>query len=242
MLSKLYEIRPDRSGREESGTSQATQLLRLLALSLMCLCVPFWAFDASSDDGLDEAVINSTSAWAVHANRNAGTDNGGVVTVKSAGTGPAASPGKIFLTGLALQASAAAHGQGGTVDVEGVFDVDLRAIGSNPDGSIQAKGGNGAPSDHGGHIIILSQADIRAGAASNLNVTGHPNTAADDGTVVLQVCAGHAIDFPPIGGPGTITPLDAIVTRTVGPCPAAVSFESYVRLPFCTCENLCPTD
>jgi len=65
MISKLYEIRPDRSGGEESGTSRATQLLRLLALSLMCLCVPFWAFDASSDEGLDEAIIRSCDSFRV---------------------------------------------------------------------------------------------------------------------------------------------------------------------------------
>jgi hypothetical protein len=182
----------------------------------------------------DIKILNSTSDWAVHANGNAGTDNGGVVTVKSAGTGPAASPGKIFLTGLALQASAAAHGQGGTVDVEGMFDVDLRAIGINPDGKIQAKGGNGAPSDHGGHIIILSQADIRAGSASNLNVNGHPNTAAQDGTVVLRACG--TIDFPPSGGPGTIS-AGAIVTNVPGVCPATVTFPTL--LPFCPCDDIC---
>ena len=183
----------------------------------------------------DIKILNTTALWAVHANGKAGTDNGGVVTVKSLGTGPAASPGNIILNGLALQASAVAHGQGGTVDVEGMLKVDLTKINvSNVDGKVQAKGGSGAPADHGGHIIIFSQANIRAGTASNLNVTGHQNASPQDGTVVLQACG--TIDFPP----GTIS-TGAIVTKSPGSCPPPVALPTgyLVVLPSCPCGDVC---
>lgn len=182
----------------------------------------------------DIKILNTTAQWAVHANGNAGTDNGGVVTVKTAGTGPVTSPGNIILNGLALQASATAHGKGGTVDVEATLDVNLRAINiSNVDGKVQAKGGLGAPADDGGRIVLFSQKNILAGAASNLNVTGAPTMAGATGGVDLKACG--TIDFPP----GTITPAGATVNKSPATCPTPVSFETYVVLPLCTCGNIC---
>jgi hypothetical protein len=172
-----------------------------------------------------------TANAAVHANGNAGTnDNGGVITVKSAGTGPTASPGKIVLNGLALQANATGSGgQGGTVDIEAVLDVDLRAIDiSHVDGIVQAMGATGGGgTQHGGHIIIFSQNNILAGAASNLNVTGR---TPSDGTVVLTACL--TIDFPP----GTVTGAGTF-NKSPGVCPPPPTFEPYVRFQDCPCNG-----
>ena len=145
------------------------------------------------------------------------------------------SPGDILLNGLALQASAKAHGQGGTVDVEATGEVTWQAVGPWPDGKIQAKGGDGAPGDHGGHIIVLAAtvptANIIFGPLSNLDVTGHKDNLPPDGTVLLQACAGVLGFVPGV----TVTPAAIIPSMPIG-CPPAVTFEVYVFLPSCPCQ------
>jgi hypothetical protein len=185
----------------------------------------------------DIRVLNSTATFAVHANGNAGTDDGGVITVKSAGTGPAASPGNVILKGLALQASAAAAGIGGTVDVEALLDIDLSG------GELEARANGSASTGNGGHIIVHSfKEDILSDLLSVLDVTGH---VPANGLVDLTAC--KTIGFPP----GTILPLilpAANITKSPGTCgvgpafPSAAAGQYDVVLPDCTCGGGTPKE
>lgn len=167
----------------------------------------------------DIKILNSTSTAAVHANGNAGTDNGGVVTVKSR-------DGRVFVVGLGIQANASAAGIGGTVDVESFLDTDLSS------GRLEARSTGSASTGNGGHIIVQSfSEDILSDVNSVLDVTGH---TPPNGLVDLTAC--KTIGFPP----GTIIPAGVTVNKSPLTCASGPTFEQYVVLPDCPCGETTP--
>jgi hypothetical protein len=116
----------------------------------------------------DLTIIGNTSGnFAVHANGTAGTnDSGGVVTLKAVA-------GNIFLSNLALQASATGSGgTGGIILAEAKQDIVLTSA------TVQAKGAVTGGAPHGGQISLRSYGtapstgSIVADASSTLDVTG----------------------------------------------------------------------
>jgi hypothetical protein len=155
--------------------------------------------------------------YAVHANGNAGSDNGGVVTTTS-------TEGKITASGKAIQADGSqggSGGHGGTINVNAKLDVDLSA------GTLEARGTTAGDSRSGGTINVQSfNGNIVSDTNSKLDVFGGPPA----GAVALTSC-GTLLDseFPP----GTVTPVSP--TKTTGVCGGTPSLPSYVILPKCEC-------
>jgi hypothetical protein len=169
----------------------------------------------------DITIIGNTSGnYAVHANGTAGTnDSGGVVTLK-------ALAGNIFLSNLALQASAlGSGGTGGVILAEAKQDIVLTSA------TLQAKGAVTGGAPHGGQISLRSYGtgpstgSIVADASSTLDVTGD----SGDGEVNLSACG--TVGFPP-GNivPGTIVPN---ITHACGGAPDIATTQPYVE--FCCC-------
>lgn len=124
--------------------------------------------------------------YVVHANGGLfqNTDDGGLVTIKSAG-------GKVITIGSAIRAnSTSSGGKGGDVRIEANSDVDFTTA------SVQAMGNSTAGDARaGGHITAKSYNGFVLGTApGELNASGgRTGVPASFGSVILQGCGTLAI-------------------------------------------------